>query len=299
MSSIVFALDQLGAINADRLEQFFPRVRDREDIAVLRDPESEVIVLSRSDHADRSYYEDRVEKETLTVQRQEVVSPRLEDDVRRARDFGSYICNRRWLDFGCGLGGMLDQLARDASAAYGLELNYERAAIVSRKGHRVVGAIEEVAPASLDVISLFHVLEHLTDPVGTLADLHTRLKPGGTLLVEVPHARDALITLYDCEPFKRFTFWSEHLALHTRRSLMLVLRAAGFVHNEITTCQRYPLSNHLHWLAQQRPGGHVAWRFLSSDALDHEYEAALSRIDRTDTLIAICRKADADFSESL
>ena len=37
----------------------------------------------------------------------------------------------------------------------------------------------------------------------------------------------------DCVPFKKFTFWSEHLVLHTRQSLALVLREAGFEQNEI------------------------------------------------------------------
>ena len=45
----------------------------------------------------------------------------------------------------------------------------------------------EVAPGSVDVISLWHVLEHLDDPAAALRRVHGWLKPGGVLLVGVPN----------------------------------------------------------------------------------------------------------------
>lgn len=289
MSNLINELTALDVVREDRLAPFYPRVRDRDDIAVLRDTSTEVIVLSRTDHISRDYYETRKEKDTYAVRDKEVTTPRLEDNMRRTADFGAYIRNRRWLDFGCGLGGMLDELASQSEWAAGLEPARERAAVVRSRGHLVVESVQEIEDASLDVITMFHVLEHLTQPIGMLCQLRRCLKPGGMVLVEVPHARDALFTLYDCEPFKQFTFWSEHLVLHTRTSLSRVIEAAGFGDVEITGCQRYPLANHLHWLARQKPGGHDAWRFLSNVALHTEYEAALNRIDRTDTLVGIGR----------
>lgn len=289
--ALIQLLDDLGAVCADRLEEYHPRVRDRDDIAVLRCPVSDVIVLSSIDHVEASYYEQReaLAEGTYAVHGEKVDTPRLEDNVRRADDFGGYIRGKRWLDVGCGLGGMLDEMASEAGWAGGLEPNRERAAIVAGKGHEVVGSIDEIDGGSLDVVTLFHVMEHLTEPVEVMAGLRRALKPGGVALVEVPHARDALFALYDCEPFKNFTFWSEHLVLHTRQSLALVLAAAGFESVEISGYQRYPLANHLHWLAKQRPGGHEAWRFLASPGLQSEYEATLARLDRTDTLIAVAR----------
>ena len=153
----------------------------------------------------------------------------------------------------------------------------------------ILSSLGEVQPGSLDVVTLFHVLEHLTHPLESLREIATRLGDAGTVLIEVPHARDALFTLYDSEPFKAFTFWSEHLVLHTRQSLKILLETAGFEQVEIRGRQRYPLSNHLHWLARQRPGGHEAWSCLNTTMLHEAYEAALAGIDRTDTLIATTR----------
>jgi len=83
-----------------------------------------------------------------------------------------------------------------------------------------------------------------------------------------------------------FTFWSEHLILHTRDSLKIFLEEAGFANISIKGFQRYPLSNHFHWLAKAKPGGHVIWDHLRPPMLDLAYSDMLAQIDNTDTLIA-------------
>lgn len=289
MSCLISELERIGIVSKKRLEPYYPRVRDRDDIAVLRDSATEVIVLSRSDHVSEAYYQAREEKDSYSVQSVEVKTPRLQDNIRRASEFGAYIRNKRWLDFGCGLGGMLDEMAAEAAWAAGLEPSRERAAIVAAKGHHVVASLDELEPASLDVVTMFHVLEHLTEPVAALQAVRSVLRPGGLLLVEVPHARDALFTLYDCEAFKRFTFWSEHLVLHTRQSLALLLQHADYNNIEVMGHQRYPLANHLHWLAKEKPGGHDIWRFLSDDGLESGCSAVLLKVDRTDTLLSFVK----------
>jgi len=290
MSKLNHKLEQLGIISCDRLETYYPRVRDREDIAVLRDPKTEVIVLSASNHVSQTYYVERKEIEHIAVHDSKVITPRLQDNIRRAAEFGHYIRGNRWLDFGCGIGGMLDELSSGASWAAGLEPNQDRALITTNKGHQVVGSLSDLEDESLDIVTMFHVLEHLTDPVGILTSLRRVLRPGGRLIIEVPHARDALFTLYDCDAFKRFTFWSEHLVLHTRQSLAILLSAAGYHETEIIGYQRYPLANHLHWLAKGLGGGHVKWKYLSGSQLDLSYSNSLTRIDRSDTLIATAVK---------
>ena len=281
-------LVKIGALEESNLSLYYPRVRDRDDVEVLRDNKTEVIVLSRSDQTVGGYYEERVEKSSQKVYGRELSTPRLSDNIRRAEDFGSYIRNKRWVDFGCGLGGMLDELGPQAQWAAGLEPNQQRAEIVRSKGHDVISSIEEVPEKSLDIITMFHVLEHISEPTKVLIALKSRLKPGGRLLVEVPHARDVLFTLYDSEAFKKFTFWSEHLVLHTRQSLRLLLNQAGYSNSEITGYQRYPLANHLYWLSQGKPAGHEIWSFLDRQNLHQEYTSILASIDRTDTLISVC-----------
>jgi hypothetical protein len=103
----------------------------------------------------------------------------------------------------------------------------------------------------------------------------------------VPHAKDFLISFLDLDVFKSFTFWSEHLILHTRDSLKIFLESAGFSNICIKSYQRYPLANHLHWLAKGKPGGHIVWDYLRTAELDTAYANMLAKIDISDTLIAV------------
>lgn len=54
----------------------------------------------------------------------------------------------------------------------------------------VTGALQdrvgELTDGGFDLITMFHVLEHLTDPVGTLRELRRFLTPDGTIFIEVP-----------------------------------------------------------------------------------------------------------------
>ena len=56
--------------------------------------------------------------------------------------------------------------------------------------------------------------------------------------------------------------------------------------------QRYPLSNHLHWLSQGKPGGHQRWAFLDTPEMARAYANTLAALGKTDTLIAHLERCD-------
>ncbi|MEM7583938.1 MAG: methyltransferase domain-containing protein [Acidobacteriota bacterium] len=131
------------------------------------------------------------------------------------------------LELGCGAGTLTYLLQQAGFRATGLEL--APAAIAeaeSRFGIEVVqGPIEALAAAdsetSYDVIVAIDVLEHLTDPLGTLEECLRRLTKKGLLFLQTPRYRG------------EGADWSmliprEHLFLFTRRSVERLLGAAGF-----------------------------------------------------------------------
>jgi len=208
------------------------------------------------------------------------------DDVRRFDQFRTILTGKKWLDFGTGNGSLLEKMKPHALEACAVELQTQMRNAHQANGFTCKADVSEFNSGYFDVITLFHVFEHLLKPIETLKLLKSRLKPGGKIIIEVPHAEDALLSLYDIDAFKQFTFWSEHLILHTRTSISRFLEEAGFSDINVSGFQRMPLSNHLYWLKKGLPGGHIAWNYLDSPALSGAYASSLAGINKTDTLIA-------------
>jgi len=80
--------------------------------------------------------------------------------------------------------------------------------------------LEAIDAGSLDLVTLFHVFEHLTDPVDALRRIASRLKQGGVLYIEVPNATRP------CSP--HYMFFRAHTLYFTGTSLRQTLHAAGF-----------------------------------------------------------------------
>ena len=143
----------------------------------------------------------------------------------------------------------------------------------------------------IDTVFLFHSFEHFNNPISILQSIYKSLKPGGDIIIEVPHAKDILLNELYIEEFKKFTLWSQHLILHTRESLKKMISSAGFDVIKVDGVQRYPLSNHIHWMHSKKPGGHKS-KLSSIDNTDltKAYEMSLQRLDATDTLVAYAKK---------
>jgi SAM-dependent methyltransferase len=90
------------------------------------------------------------------------------------------------VDVGCGGGTFLDLLSPDI-AAFGLEPSLKSAAFGRERGRRIFAPDSDgwspELPATVDVITLFDVIEHLRAPGSFLDRLLHRLRPGGRLLV--------------------------------------------------------------------------------------------------------------------
>ncbi|MDO7884875.1 methyltransferase domain-containing protein [Hymenobacter cheonanensis] len=95
------------------------------------------------------------------------------------------------LDYGCGTGHFLAGAKRGGWQVTGLEPNARaRHDATARVGQPILeaSALAGLAPGSFDIISLWHVLEHVHALHDTLAQLIRKLRPGGKLLVAVPNA---------------------------------------------------------------------------------------------------------------
>ncbi len=292
MSNDIFKiLCDLGISDKQSIVQFYPTVRDRKDVSVLKCQKSGVIFLSSSNHMELSHYETTKDfKYFAAHDRKAATSSGLEDTERRVKQFKYAIANKKWLDVGTGAGGILDALSPIARQTVAIEPQEGVRKSLLEAGYDVYPSINEIPYNDFEIVTLFHVFEHLTSPIETLLTLKEIMSPGAKIIIEVPHAKDFLISFLNLDAFKSFTFWSEHLLLHTGDSLRLFLEKAGFQNIVVKSQQRYPLANHLHWLTQEKPGGHIMWDFLRSTDLDAAYENLLGKLDYSDTLIASATK---------
>jgi 2-polyprenyl-3-methyl-5-hydroxy-6-metoxy-1,4-benzoquinol methylase len=106
------------------------------------------------------------------------------------------------LDVGCGTGDFLRVAKQNHWSVSGIEPNKQARQIANNKTDNSVFAIEHLLKfqaESFDVISLWHVLEHLPNLEEHIQVFKKLLKPNGTLIIAVPNYKS-----YDAEYYQEF-----------------------------------------------------------------------------------------------
>ncbi|MDD3004310.1 class I SAM-dependent methyltransferase [Flavobacterium sp.] len=103
------------------------------------------------------------------------------------------------LDIGAGTGHFLDFAQKKSWKVTGYEPNLKAKEIAQKKGISFVEKMKDIESNSFDVITMWHVLEHVYDLDQQLNELKRILKHDGTLIVAVPNFRS-----YDAKHYKRF-----------------------------------------------------------------------------------------------
>jgi SAM-dependent methyltransferase len=139
------------------------------------------------------------------------------------------------LDVGCGSGTLLGLLKHRGFRALGVDFSAEAARLAdAENGVRVVvGSLEQAGfpDHSFDIVTLFHILEHIANPRQVLAEVSRILKPGGVIVVQVPNI--------DSWQFKAFRArWygldiPRHVIDYSKGSMLKLLNDSGFLPRRI------------------------------------------------------------------
>jgi SAM-dependent methyltransferase len=162
------------------------RVRDRRELDVLQCRSCGLVFLSSFDHITPDFYENSG-MDGGSVNPDDWLRATARDDERRFRTLERDITNKTLLDFGCGNGGFLARAGRVAALAMGIEPDLSLGPHFHQKKLTVYPDPDEI-DQTFDIITLFHVLEHLPDPVNILRRLAGMLRPEGSIIIEVPNA---------------------------------------------------------------------------------------------------------------
>ena len=147
----------------------------------------------------------------------------------------------RVLDIGCYTGSLISDLSQTGfSDVYGVDVDSHAVA----RGQKLYPALEAritsydgvtlpFAEATIDVVTMFDVLEHIPNVENFLSQQVQRvLKPGGTLVFQTPNKYTNIP--WEILIHKSFTkYKSYHMSLQSYRSLKLLLQTAAFQDIEI------------------------------------------------------------------
>jgi SAM-dependent methyltransferase len=138
------------------------------------------------------------------------------------------------LEIGVGHGAFLNLAQAAGWQTLGIEVS-EYAARMAREKYGLevfCGTLEDagIREASIDVVHMSHVLEHLKDPLRTLSEIMRILRPGGILVIEVPNELDSLQVrvLRLAGLVRAYSVKSTHLFFFSPWTLTQLVRNAGY-----------------------------------------------------------------------
>jgi 2-polyprenyl-3-methyl-5-hydroxy-6-metoxy-1,4-benzoquinol methylase len=103
------------------------------------------------------------------------------------------------LDIGAGTGDFLLTAKDNGWSTIGVEPSEKAKAIAFQKGIEFVAATQELESHSFDVITMWHVLEHVPNLENQIAELKRLVKPNGTIIIAVPNFKS-----YDAKHYGKF-----------------------------------------------------------------------------------------------
>ena len=107
------------------------------------------------------------------------------------------------LDIGAGTGDFLIQANQSGWNCVGIEPNENAKNIAVLKGVNFIDSLEELESYSFDVITMWHVLEHVPELENQIKILKRLLKPKGTIIIAVPNFKS-----FDAKHYK--SFWAAY-----------------------------------------------------------------------------------------
>jgi len=136
---------------------------------------------------------------------------------------------RNLLDVGCGTGEFLLTCKINGWNAVGVEPNKKARALTEEKieTETIYSELNEIDSNQFDVITLWHVLEHVPDLTQYISKLESLLKPNGVLLIAVPNYKSFDATYYK-------NFWAaydvpRHLWHFSKTSIKLLFSKSNFL----------------------------------------------------------------------
>ncbi len=151
------------------------------------------------------------------------------------------------LDIGTGFGFFVGLLTEHGYSCASTETNKTKLAYVPKSVTIIPPDFGNAdKPLDFEIVTMFHMLEHLEEPVAFLDLLRESVKSGCRIVIEVPNRDDLL--LRESRPYFEFYWQKSHLSYFNRESLADLICRGGLRSSEIFSIQRYGLLNLMSWI---------------------------------------------------
>lgn len=163
----------------------------------------------------------------------------------------------RALDVGCGYGALLHRLRERGYDVHGCEIGQAAAAFCHQRGLKVVRASAPdlpFPPRSFQLVTAFHVIEHVRDPREFVGALAAMVAPGGALVLVTDHrwstyARWRRLIAWARGRVPPFSTSTDHTFVFAPRHLDALLQAAGCVEVRTAGFCHVAAGERFHWRA--------------------------------------------------
>ncbi len=134
----------------------------------------------------------------------------------------NYVPHGTILDYGCGTGYFLEICKKNNYTAYGVEVNDTARELAKNKNLNVLKDLNELKNLKFDIITLWHVLEHLYNPDNYIKDFYSMLNDNGYLILALPNKNS-----YDAQFYQEY--WAgydvpRHLFHFRKKDILLLTR---------------------------------------------------------------------------
>ena len=217
------------------------------------------------------------------------------DMLRRAEFISNNFSNdKKIVDIGCGYGFFLEEMIKRGYKINGIEVSKIRRELAKTFVSAPILDINLTESYEreerYDIVTLFHVLEHLIDPARFCINISQLLAKNGCFIVEVPNVDELL--LKTSPAYNEFYWTRAHLNYFSKKTLEMVLKKAGFKKIKIMYVQRYGIDNLFNWLIIGNPQIEkpVFETYNSYKWLEKCYRDRLEKIGKSDTVFAVVYK---------
>lgn len=172
------------------------------------------------------------------------------------------------LDVGCGVGDTLVLLKELGWETYGMDIDAKAVMIAKKRGvdHVRVGFYQDIISYPdnyFDAVRLYHVIEHLDNPLRCLRLVNKKLKKGGQLIIGTPNAKSFLSHLFG-------TYWynldaPRHLVLFSPITLEQAVKRTGFRSVTIEFCSAGGLLGSIQYFLREKFG--IRWNLIHTQWL--------------------------------